>query len=259
MTAQTERNEILVGTFVILGFIFLTLVVFFVSGVYLFRPGYKVDVMYEYVSSLDKGAPVRMAGVRVGEVDKVNLIYDENTQQTRVRVKLFIEKGVEIRENYVFKIQGTHILSEPHIEISPESGDEPLLREGAVIEGANPVPVERLVKKADQIAGELTEILVTIRTTIQDPEITEPLREVIRNMAKLSESLDSFLITSESDFKKLITNLNVTTESLNNILVGLDEGQGTLGKLFKEDDLYEDLRDFVAEIKAHPWRLLKRK
>ena len=91
------RNEVMVGMFVIIGFVLLTVTVFFVSGVYLFRPGYHVDVMYEYVSILDRGAPIRMAGVRVGEVSEVKLVFDPKIGKTRVRVKLFIEKGTEIR------------------------------------------------------------------------------------------------------------------------------------------------------------------
>ena len=97
---KKKSNEVSVGVFVILGFVFLTLVLFFVSGVYLFRSGYSVDVMFNYVSILNKGAPVRMAGVRVGEVSQVDIIYDAVKQNNRVKVKLFIEKGVQIRENY---------------------------------------------------------------------------------------------------------------------------------------------------------------
>ena len=132
---KKKSNEVSVGVFVILGFIFLTLVLFFVSGVYLFRSGYSVDVMFNYVSILNKGAPVRMAGVRVGEVSQVDIIYDAVKQNNRVKVKLFIEKGVQIRENYTYTIRGTHVLSEPHVEITPVAGNFPLISKGGVREG----------------------------------------------------------------------------------------------------------------------------
>ena len=38
----------------------------------------------------------------------------------------------------------------------------------------------------------------------------------------------------------------------------MDAGEGTVGRLMSDDALYEEMREFVAEIKAHPWRLLKR-
>lgn len=108
---KKTRTEVLVGTFVVFGFILLSLVVFFVSGVYLVRPGYRVNVVFGYVSILDRGAPVRMAGVRIGEVNRVNFVEDKQTGQTRVQVQLFIAKGFEIRENYTFSVRGTHVLS----------------------------------------------------------------------------------------------------------------------------------------------------
>ena len=116
---KKSQNEVTVGAFVIIGFILLALIVFFVSGVYVFRSGYYVTVNYNYVDILDKGAPVRMAGVRVGEVHSVSLVYDEKEKRAKVLVKLFIEKTAEIRENYSFEIRGTHVLSEPGSSRAP--------------------------------------------------------------------------------------------------------------------------------------------
>jgi len=255
---KKERNEVMVGTFVVLGFILLTLVVFFISGVYLFRPGYSVTVVYDYVSILDRGAPIRMAGVRVGEVNKVELVYDPEIKKTRVHVKLFIEKGVEIRENYLFKIQGTHILSEPHIEISPQEGDAPLVRHKAVVMGVTRVPVESLLEQANQISGKLNDILANFRSAIADDSTGTSLKQITQNLAVLTNSLNQVLNGSEADLKSTITNLSQSTESLNQILNRIENGEGTVGSLLTKDELYQEMRSFVAEIKTHPWRLMKK-
>ncbi len=63
---------------------------------------------------------------------------------------------------------------------------------------------------------------------------------------------------SEGDLKKTITNLKASTDALNSVLNKIEKGEGTAGKLLTRDELYQDARDFVAEIKAHPWRLLKK-
>lgn len=228
---KKARNEVVVGMFVIFGFILLSLIVFFVSGVYLFRPGYALNVMYEYVSILDKGAPVRMAGVRVGEVSKVDLTYDAARKKMRVQVKLFIEKGVEIRENYLFKIQGTHILSEPHIEITPVPGDSPHVKSGQVMEGVPLFALDDLIDDANTIAQQLE--LLTV-------------------------SMNKVMSGSEEDMKLALTHIRTSTESLSVILDRIEKGEGTAGKLLMEDELYQEMRAFVAEIKAHPWRLMKK-
>lgn len=218
------RTEVMVGTFVIFGFILLSLVVFFVSGVYLVRPGYHVKVVFSYVSILDRGAPVRMAGVRIGEIHRVSFLEDKETGQTKVQVQLFIAKGFEIRDNYLFNVRGTHVLSEPHIEITPQPGNAPFLKDGDTVQGNDPVALEVLVNRADQIAAHL----------------------------------ETILGGTEKDAVGTLKNLNASTASLERILARIEKGEGTAGKLVSEDELYQEIRDFVAELKAHPWRLLKR-
>ena len=255
---KKSQNEAAVGAFVIIGFIILALIVFFVSGVYFFRSGYALSVLYDYVSILDRGAPVRMAGVRIGEVSKVELTYDKATKRTRVLVKLFIEKGVEIRKNYQFEIRGTHILSEPHIEVSPKPGDGPILKDGALIQGADPVPVEALIERAHRIAEDLEGIVGTFHSAMEGNETAAALKQVILNLASLTESMNKVMSGSEGDLTKSIENIRASSDSLQAILGKIRKGEGTTGQLIFHDELYEDLRGFVAEIKARPWRLLKK-
>jgi phospholipid/cholesterol/gamma-HCH transport system substrate-binding protein len=210
---KKKSNEVAVGVFVIIGFIFLTLVLFFVSKVYSFRSGYTFDVMFEYVSILDRGAPVRMAGVRVGEVSKVELIYDETKQKSRVKVKLFVAKGVEIRENYEFTVRGAHVLGEPHVEITPKSGNFPVVHKGALIQGASLVEMEELFGQA---------------------------QDVLKNVSSLSGEL------------------NTSFTSLAKILGTVEKGDGTIGKLVMEDDLYQQIDAFAKDVRAHPWKLVRK-
>jgi phospholipid/cholesterol/gamma-HCH transport system substrate-binding protein len=228
---KKKSNEVSVGVFVILGFIFLTLVLFFISGKDWFRSGYPVDVMFNYVSILNKGAPVRMAGVRVGEVSQVDIVYDEAKQNNRVKVKLFIEKGVKIRENYTFTIRGTHILSEPHVEITPKPGAFPLIRKGAEMEGIPLVAPEELIDRAHETLNHLSSITGSLKDDLKGPE---------------------------GDVHQSFQNIESSSASLSNILGKVEKGDGTLGKLLMEDELYKDMEAFVKDVRAHPWKLLKK-
>ena len=228
---KKKTNEVSVGVFVILGFIFLTLVLFFVSGVYLFRSGYTVAVMFNYVSILNKGAPVRMAGVRVGEVSQVDIVYDEVKQNNRVKVKLFIEKGVESRENYEFTVRGTHVLSEPHVEITPKPGNSPLVRKDEVMEGVPLVAMEELMDRA---------------------------REVLNNLSSLSGSLKDSFKSPDGNVYQSFQNIESSSASLNKILGRIEKGEGTIGKLMMEDELYREMNAFMKDVKEHPWKLIRK-
>lgn len=253
-----KRSEVLVGSFVLFGFILLSVVVFFISGVYLVRPGYRLNVIFSYVSILDKGAPIRMAGVRIGEVNQVDLQEDKETGQTKVKVQVFIAKGFEIRENYAFNVRGTHILSEPHIEITPQPGRAPYLKEGDIVQGIDPVPVEVLVNRADQIASHLEAILGRLKAAVEDEKTAKAIKETTENLATLTRSLNKILEGSEKDITQSLKNLNGTLQALETSVSKIEKGEGTVGKLIHNDELYQELRAFVKEIKTHPWRLLKR-
>ena len=102
---RNNTREFWVGLFAGLGFLILTIIIFFVGGISFFKHGYTITLKFNYVSILDKGAPVRMAGVRVGEVSSVSLLPSENGEAARVKVRLFIQEGIEVRENYIFKVR----------------------------------------------------------------------------------------------------------------------------------------------------------
>ncbi|HOW59948.1 MAG TPA: MlaD family protein [Candidatus Omnitrophota bacterium] len=255
---KKKTNETAVGVFVVVGFILLTMVVFFISGAYFVRPGYKINVMYSFVSILDKGAPVRMAGVRVGEVSKVDLMYDVKKQITRVKVKLFIEKGIEIRENYDFMIQGTHVLSEPHIEIKPKPGNFPVLRKGATVEGVNLVAVEELIDRAHEILSSLSAIMNKAKTEIGSDKTMQDLKVMITNFSELSVALNDSLKGAHGNVKQSLQNIDASSASLSAILSHVEKGEGTVGKLLVKDDLYNEMDALVKDVRAHPWKLLKK-
>ena len=228
---KKKSNEVSVGIFVIVGFIFLTLVLFFVSKTYSFRSGYSFDVMFEGVSILDRGAPVRMAGMRVGEVSQVALVYDPNKQKLRVKVKLFVAKGMEIRENYEFAVRGAHILSEPHVEITPKPGNSPLVLPGAILEGAPMVEMEDLFSEA---------------------------RDAIKNISSVSSELNVSFKGPDGNIYKGLKNMDTSLTSLSKILGTVEKGDGTLGKLVMKEDLYQEMDAFAKDVRAHPWKLVRK-
>jgi len=253
-----KRYEMTVGIFVLIGFIGLSMIIFFVSGVRLFKDGYTLNVLYDYVSILDRGAPVRMAGVKIGEVHRVKLSEISNENDRPVRVSVFIEEGIRIKKNYTFKIQGTHILSEPHIEISPNPESADWARDGDVLLGVNPIPIESLIERAHNISRELNGILVSLHRSLTDEESKAAVKEIVMNLAELTRSLNITMSGSEENLQNLIVHVESLTEAMDTVARKVEGGEGTLGKLLMTDELYQELREFVKEIKARPWRLMKR-
>ena len=254
------KFEVAVGFFVLVGFLILSIFVFFVSGIYFFRPGYHLVAVFDYVGIINKGAPVRFSGVRVGEVSKVTILKPVNEKEkAKVEVTFFVEKKVEIHENYLVSIQGTHIMSEPHIAITPVPGTGRLLKDGDIIpNGISPPTLDDLIKQGDSIAKRMDRLLANVGGVFEDAETRTMLRNSLVNMNQLLTSMNTITSGQEKELRSMITKLNRMTDEMGKALEHINQGQGTLGKLMTEDEVYNDLRDFTHEIKTHPWKLLKK-
>ncbi|PIQ85121.1 MAG: hypothetical protein COV74_10035 [Candidatus Omnitrophica bacterium CG11_big_fil_rev_8_21_14_0_20_45_26] len=253
------KSEVLVGMMVVGGFLLLTLVVFGVSGVYVFRPGYTLHATFDFVGILDQGAPVRYAGVKVGEVKKVEIDPNGSSKKGgRVKVSMFIVKGVEVHENDRISIQGTHIMSEPHIAVEPAQDRGRLLTDGEVVKGISPISMDALIHQGEEILGKINRFLSQLETSLSGSDSPEILRDSLVNLSELLASLNQIVSGREEEYQNGLTHLSDSAQELSVILAKINKGEGTLGKLVTDDELYDELNAFVKEIKKHPWRLLKK-
>jgi len=258
--SKQSRLEIWVGLFVIIALIILTLLVFFVSGVYLFRNGYNINVVFNFVSNLDKGAAVRMAGIRVGVVDELKIIYPEGEGKPKVRVKVFIrDKKIQFRENSAIRIDGIYGLNIPHLQITPNQDvNSRVLQEGDTVTGVDPIPIESLVSKGREIADHLQDTVMKINDFLDDPEVFQSLKQTIVNLDSLTASLNKILHDKEADVTQAITDFEKMTSALKSIFEKIDRGDGTAGKFLNDDSIYNEMDAFVKDLKKHPWKLLKK-
>ena len=164
MPIKQGKIELTVGIFTVIGLVLLCILVFFVSDVIVFKKGYEVDTRFTYVSIIDKGAPVRMSGVRVGEVKNLAISYEEENQKPIVTLTLYVHNNVIIRKNSKIMIRGTTPLSEPHIEIMSQGlEDGVVLAPGGRIRGGGRIAMDDVVIVAEKAAENLEAVLAKVR------------------------------------------------------------------------------------------------
>lgn len=84
-----------------------------------------------------------------------------------------------------------------------------------------------------------------------------------KNYALITKENDSLIgqdpvsmeeITEEA--KKLISKMEESLNGLNEVLAQLNSGQGNIGKLFYDEEIYKNMVDLTDDLKHHPWKLL---
>jgi phospholipid/cholesterol/gamma-HCH transport system substrate-binding protein len=255
------RFEVAVGFFVVLGFLILSMIVFFVSGVFLFRPGYHLKAEFDFVGIINQGAPVRFSGVRVGEVTGVDLIPPAGGEaQPRVAVTFFVERDVQVYEHYEISVRGTHIMSEPHIMIIPVAGEGRLLKDGDLVTaGISPYSMDQLFAESENLLEGINSFMEDIESVLGDPETRDALGQTFQNMSQLLASMNQVVGGNEEEMRAVFVNMNRVGDQMTELLERINQAEGTVGKLLTEDEIYNDLRDLLKDIKAHPWKLLKKK
>ena len=271
-----STSEFKVGIFILIGLVILATMILFVRDFRLFEKGYHFKVVFNYTGGLDKGAPVRVAGVEVGRVDKISLL---NEKTTNVQLKVWVREDVQIYQNAEVFINTMGLLGEKYIEITPGTAEAALLKAGEIIVGKDPVRFEKALKMGEEMVEKLDGIASCLNSIVVETNAKESIKEILKNAQESSGKLNLLLgqlnaIAEENregmkitvvNFKELSTSLrsemgkfSQSLTSLKNILAKIEDGEGTIGKLIVSEELYDELRAFITDIEENPWKLFRK-
>ena len=136
---QSRAVELLVGFFVCLGIaaiFILTMRVSNLADTSDVDSGYTVVAAFDNIGGLKVGAPVNLAGVRVGRVGDISL----NQQTYRAEARLRIGGEYKIPKDSDASVLTSGLLGEQYVGIGPggslknmKDGDEFIITQGAVV------------------------------------------------------------------------------------------------------------------------------
>lgn len=136
--------EIVVGIFLVLGFLCFAWISVKLGDVAIFGPGtYQVTANFGSISGLREGAVVEIAGVRVGEVSSIQL----DQEYYEAQVSMSIREGVKITEDSIASIRTAGIIGDRYINISPGGAPEYLSEGGRILETESAINLEELLGK----------------------------------------------------------------------------------------------------------------
>jgi phospholipid/cholesterol/gamma-HCH transport system substrate-binding protein len=232
--------ELKVGLFILTGAIILVFIIFSIGDINISKVGYPLTVTFNFAAGLGTSAPVRLAGVGVGRVDGIKVVYNEKDKRTYAQVHTWIQEGTKIEQDASVTINTLGLLGEKYLEILPGTPGSPLVPKDGVLIGRDPAMMERV-----------TDNLLKISDSIES--ILEKIRKGEGTIGKLVNS-----DTVYGDLEGTMANFREFSANLKDFSAKLTTGKGTVGRLLTEDTIYKDMEAFVADLKAHPWKLLSR-
>jgi phospholipid/cholesterol/gamma-HCH transport system substrate-binding protein len=257
----------------------------FLKGADFFSSKYKYFVVYDNVGSLQPSNPIKLNGVQVGQVKSTELLTDRGN---KVLVTLEIQKNVlltqgskvlltsELLGGSALMLQiamgGKQLQQGDTLVADSEKGIQALLQEQAlpVVKNADSliINLNRIVKQFDQTGYVLNKLLTTTDQTASgiNATIAQNRQAIAATLANVN-ALSASLIETEKSFKPILENLKTTTDSLKALRLGetlaqansavatlqksltaLEQGQGTAGKLLKDQALYDNINRTIVSV-----------
>ncbi len=248
---MSKSVEVRVGAFVFLGIFLLALFVLKAGDVSWFNKGYYVEFVFPNVSGLKIGSPVRLAGVNVGTVKEVKVVYDTEKKTSQVEVYAYIDSDVHFPVDSKVEIISIGLLGDKGVEITPGINYDRMVHPGDILYGQKETDLQDLIEEGKGIAREIRKGLATFNELIGDKQLIATVKDSVENFGQASEELSR------------------TLKDVQEILSAVKSGEGSLGKFIYDDTLYilleitaydlnRKLNALMDDIRRHPWKLFIR-
>jgi phospholipid/cholesterol/gamma-HCH transport system substrate-binding protein len=291
------KREVTVGSLVI-----LAIVLFVVGSSWLKGSSIAADedefwrIQFKTAGNLKASSVVKISGVAVGKVERIRL-----AEVGKVIVSVTLPDKIVPKVDATAKIVAVGFVGDAAIEFDPGHAPQDLTRDRVILgfqEGGLTDVAQTLADRADSVllgaqhivnkrtADELYATLTALQNTLKAAERTMgvygnqnqgPTAQLTRTMASLEQlttRLDSTLAnpalsrtlnradTLTANLATMTAQLTSTGARLDTLLLGMNQGRGTLGKFATDTGFYTDIRklsqsmqQLLDELKKHPGKV----
>ncbi|MBN1871055.1 MAG: MCE family protein [Candidatus Omnitrophica bacterium] len=194
MAKRNVTNEMKVGILIVVCVLVMAGFMIKTGALDFKKEGYEVKVLFSIVAGVQENAPVRLAGVEIGKVQNIQLVYNEGTM---VQVTLWLNENAKLRQDSTAFITALGLMGEKYIEVTAGSPDSPFLSPGDVIKGEDPLQFDALAKKGETIAEALEETLEQIKKLAANSNLVvtdnkEKIDAIFENMEMTTQNFKEF-------------------------------------------------------------------
>ena len=155
-----------IGAFILIGLVvFLAIIYLLGAQARYFERKYDLTAEFTEVGGLIEGATVRLAGVQVGRVTKVELP-PQPGGKVRVTLTLARRFANRVRRNSEARIVTQGLLGDKLVEISIGSADAPSLKSGDTIATRDPFEMQEMFSAGAETLAQVNQLAVTLRKTV---------------------------------------------------------------------------------------------
>lgn len=291
-------REVKTGVLVLLGLVLIIFLFNYLKGENLLDSTRKFYTVFDNVEGLGTSAPVTINGFAVGRVQEISL---DDSNQGKLKVMLLLDNDYEFSKNSKAQMYETGLIGGKAVAIIPAYDNGEIAESGDVLESMiKPGLTDLLNQKLTPLQEKIETMMVSadsVLTNINEVFDTQTKANLRNSIAQLSTTITSFKNTSASlnslikdnqgkldntltnvdhiasnlskitdsiasaDLTKTIKNLESTISNFDQVLASIENGEGSIGKLLKDEGLYNNLEgaskqleELLQDMKLNPKR-----
>ncbi len=184
--------ELKVGIFIFIGIVILSVIVFSIGNFYTLKRGYNLKVLFSFANGISVGAPVRYAGVEVGEVEDIRVYFDEKENIPMVELVIWVARNTWINEDAKATINTLGLLGEKYLEITPGTKETKLLKDTETLRGQDPVSTEELTQDMKRTIVKVDNMLESINDVVGDEEFKSSVKNTASNIEDFTADIKKY-------------------------------------------------------------------
>ena len=186
-----SKLELKVGILVFIGLAILTTFVLSMKDFKRIAAGYEINFIFNFANGVKIGAPLRFAGVDVGEIKEIGFTTLADDPKPKVRIVGSIRKDIKVPVDSSVWVNTLGLLGEKYIEIMPGEDNSNFVGPRQMLVGVDPIPMQEISVLASNIAKHLDESLTrvinkegTVGKLLYDDTIYKELEALITDVRK---------------------------------------------------------------------------
>ncbi len=293
------NKEIKTAALVIGGILLFIYGFSYLKGKSIFKETKTLYTVYDEVEGLIPGAKVTINGLTIGKISNIDFL----PTTTKILVTMDVRKELNFSRESAAMLYEVGLIGGKAISIVPKFDNNKTIQSGDTLRSEikpsftdlinrqiEPlqIKIESMLTSADSLFIGVSNVLdsdtqANLKNTLENLSVTmqnlndaslaahnilaqnqEQLNAIFVNIKDTSENLKSITDSiSSAEISRSINQFSKTVAGLNTIVSAIDAGEGTAGKLIRDEALYDNLRASTKELellmrdlKNHPKRYI---
>lgn len=251
-TRSLKWSELKIGVMAVVALLIAAALILALGGEGgFFWQRYNLKVKFANAGGVQRGSPVRVAGVTVGSVEDIAFVGSE----VEMTLELSDDMQDRVRTASRATIGSVSLLGEGAVDITATTTGDPIPEWGYVPSDGLPAQLSDVTAQANKGIAELTGLISDIRGgkgTVGKLMTDEELYVELRQFTAAARSVTEGLASGKGTLGQLINNpesarqLEASLRNLSAITDKINAGEGSLGQLMNDPSLAKNLNEVTA-------------